>query len=219
MTRNKLLTIIGLSLFCAVVFLPPLIHGYVYPNIGDDTAGHLAIFDKMQGGTIRPQMLYLGYVIVGYPLVFVSSLVGADINILFLWFNFVALAGVGLTVYFVISGLVDRLTGWLALLIVLFSAQGILFQFYFGQLFNLINVGIILPLLLLLVVKYLEQGKWYQLILLSLFSGLFGSFHTSGVYLPVIVGFTLVGYVMYCLLRKKRDLAKSTDTISLVQDI
>ncbi len=204
MTKAKILTIIGLLLFCVVVFLPPIIHGYVYPNIGDDTSGQLAIFDSMQRGIIRPQLQYLGYAIVGYPLVFVSSLVGVEINILFLWFNYTVLALVGVTLYLVMSKIAGSLTGWLSLLIVLFCTQGLLFQFYFGQIFNLINVGLIFPLLLYSATRYLVDRKRKQLISTLLLVALFSSFHTSGIYLPIIVGTTLLGYMIYCKIHKQK---------------
>ena len=204
MNKSKLLTIVGLLLFCIVVFLPPLIHGYVYPNIGDDTAGHLAVFDSMQRGLVNPQVQYLGYVMVGYPLGFVSSLVGVDIDVLFLWFTYGVLALTGVVIYLVMSKLVGRLTGWLALLIVLFCTQGLLFQFYFGQIFNLINVGLIFPLLLYFTTKYLVDGKRSQLILVFLLVGLFSSFHTSGIYLPAISGVALLGYLIYCRMHKQK---------------
>lgn len=202
--KKGILTAIGLAVFGVVIVLPPLVHSYVYPNIGDDSAGYLAIFDSMQRGIIKPQVQYLAYWVIGYPLAFLGGVSGIDIDPLFLWFNYAALIGVGITLYFVVSRLVNRLAGWLAVALVLFCAQGVFFQFYYGQVFNLINIGIILPWLVFFAVKYfIEGGKWW-LGLAVLFVALYGSFHTSGIYLPVMAAFGLLCYAVYGFVCKRK---------------
>ncbi len=202
LNRQKLITIGALLLFSVVIFLPPILYGYVYPNVGDDATGHLAVFDSIQDGS-TPRFAYLAHVIIGYPLVWISNLFDISIDSVFLWFSFMALALVGITLYLVVSRLVNKQAGWLTLVLTLFGAQGILFQFYFGQIFNLINIGIILPWLLYFTVRYLEDKKISQLVLVIIFVGLFGSFHTSGIYLPFIAGFTTVVYVIYSRIKKQ----------------
>lgn len=202
LNRHGIITILGLLLFCVLIFLPPVIHGYVYPNIGDDSAVHLKALDLMRVGDMT-KVGYLGIMLVGFPLLWISNLTNIGIDSLYLWFNYVALSLVGITLYFVMSRLVNKQTGWLALVLTLFCTQGILFQFYFGQTFNLINVGIILPWLVFFTAKYLAGKKVYQLVLIVIFAGLFGTFHTSGVYLPFIAGLVVVVYVIYCRVKKR----------------
>jgi hypothetical protein len=204
MRKVRLLTALGLALFCVVIMLPPLIHGYVYPNVGDDTASHLRAFDMMKAGEPISSQFILSYKIVGTPIIWVSGLTGWSMDALFLWFNYAALALIGLTIYLVMSRLAGRRAGWLALVITLFCAQGILFQFYYGQIFNAINMGIILPLLLFFAVRYLREGRVYQFVFALLIGGLFGSFHTSGIYLPFIAGFATIVYLAWCLLKRRR---------------
>lgn len=205
MNRNKLLTIIGLLLFCIVVFLPPLMHGYVYPNIGDDTAVYVAKFNEMKEGGLQISVQYLAYVLVGYPIIFVSDILDTSIMTVFLWFNYLALALVGITIYFVISRLVGRITGWVALALTVFCAQGLMYLFYYGQIFNIINIGIFLPLVLYFTVKYVMERRLHQLALMLLFAGLFSTFHTSGIYLPVIAGFVTMVYVVYGWIKRQRS--------------
>lgn len=202
--KRWLVEIIGLALFGLIVFLPPIIHGYVYPNIGDDTAVNLGVIERIWAGELGLKTAYLAYMIVGYPLMFLSELLGKSLDVLYLWFSFGALAAVGITVYLVISRLVSRLAGWLALLLSVFSAQGLLYFFYYGQIFNIINIGIILPVLVYFAVRYVEQRKLFQLLILLFLVGLFGSFHTSGIYLPAIAGLATVVYVTYKRLKKQR---------------
>jgi len=202
--KVRILTIVGLAVYGVIILLPPIIHGYVYPNVGDDSGGYLAVFDAMQRGVIKPQVQYAGYILVGYPLVFLSNVTSVDIDVIFLWFNFAVLVVVGLVLYFVMTRLVNRLAGWLALLLVIFCSQGILLQFYYGQIFNIINVGIILPLLILATVRYLQNGKRIHLIYTVLLGLLFAGFHTSGIYLPVFAGVAIIIYVGYGIICKAK---------------
>lgn len=203
MVKSKITTIVGLLLFCVVVFLPPIIHGYAYPNIGDDSAMHLEAIDLLRVGDMT-KVGYLGIVLVGYPILWISSLTNIGIDPLFLWFSSLALVLVGITLYFVMRGLVNNQAGWLSLILVIFCAQGVLFQFYFGQIFNLINIAIILPWLIFFTVRYLTKGKVSQLVLTIFFAGLFGAFHSSGIYLPFFAGFVTVVYVIYSRVKKQR---------------
>jgi hypothetical protein len=204
MKKGRLLTALGLALFCIIIILPPLIHGYIYPNVGDDTASHLQVLDMMKRGDPISSQFAISYKVVGYPLFWIGDLTGWSMDALFLWFNYAALALIGLTIYLVMSRLAGRRAGWLSLVITLFCAQGILFQFYYGQIFNAINMGAILPLLLFFTVRYLREGRVYQFALALLIGVLFGSFHTSGIYLPFVAGFATAVYLAWCLLKRRR---------------
>jgi len=196
------LTIAGLLLFCVVIILPPLIHGYIYPNIGDDVSAHLQVFDKIQQGNPDKEMI-LSYRVVGYPIVWLSNLTNIDLDVLYLWFNYIVLILIGLTIFFVFWRLISLKAGWLALLVTLFCSQSVFFQFYYGQLYNAINLALIFPLLMFFSVRYLTQGKTYQLILAFVFGAIFGAFHASGIYLPVIAGGSLFVYIIYQFIKKK----------------
>lgn len=201
MNKSNWLTLLGLLLYCILIFLPLLVHGYVYPNIGDDSAVYLARIEGMANGTDTVQ--YTGYYIAGYPMVFLRDTLGWSLDIQFLWFNFIALAFIGIVIYLVFAKLANRLTGWLALLLVMFTAQGIMFLFYYGQIFNIINLGIIFPLLLLFTVRYLEGRKKRYLLLTLVFTILFSSFHANGIYLPAIAGLGTLVYLIYIKFNKK----------------
>lgn len=191
--KSKLLTALGLILFTVIIVLPPLIHGYIYPNLGDDSAEHIKVFELMRAG--QPyELRYLGYAIVGYPLVWINQLTHVSLPMLYLWFCYASLIGVGLSLYLVTSSIVNRVAGWLSLLIVLWCAQGIFFQFYFGQIFNLINMGIILPWLLYFAIKQEKQNGLYALFGLSF---LFGAFHSTGIYAPIVCVLGIIATVIY----------------------
>jgi len=200
----RLLNFIGLFIFTLVILLPPIIHGYVYPNIGDDSAVHLKWMDEMNTKGFSPiGNIYLGFAMVSYPILWLSRLTGASVDGIFLWFNYLALVGVGIALYFVLSKLVNRLAGWLGLVVVVFCAQSILFQFYYGVVFNMINVGVILPLLILFAVRYLVERRIYDLGFLLLLVMVYSSFHTSGIYLPAFALCVMTVYVVYSRIKKR----------------
>jgi DNA-directed RNA polymerase subunit M/transcription elongation factor TFIIS len=200
LSHKTLLTIIGLFLFSLIIILPPLIHGYVYPNIGDDTSVYLDRIELMGKGEVSVQ--YTGYMLIGYPMLFMEKLLHWSIDTQFLWINYLVLIIAGLVLFFVFSKLVNKIAGVISLLTVIFCSQGVMYLFYYGQIFNIINLTIVLPILLLFCVNYITQGKWYNLILTILLSVLFSSFHTNGIYLPALAGIGLVFYLIYCTVKK-----------------
>ena len=98
---RKLIITIGLLLFCAIILFPPIVHGYVYPNIGDDTAMHMGVFDKIEVGAPILILPYCAYYVVGYPLDIISRIFDVDKDTLFFWFNYLALIGVGVSLFFI----------------------------------------------------------------------------------------------------------------------
>lgn len=206
--RNKILTIVALVLFCSVVLLPPIIHGYVYPNIGDDTAAHMNVLDQVglfviDDGSPIEQIRYAGLYIVGYPLDLISYVFNVSKDTLFLWFNFLALMGVGIILFVIFRDLIGLPAGLLALLIPIFTSYSILSLFYSGVIFEIINIGIILPLACYCTIKWLMSKKKRFVISAVCLFLLFAVFHTTGVYLPfiAITGFAL--YVIYKVVKKQ----------------
>lgn len=205
---GKPLTVFLIVLFCALIMLPPIIHGYIYPTLGDDTADpHLATFDRIlenvRTGEPVGEVHYLAYPIVGYPMAYISEAFGVSIDDQFLWFNYIALVLVGLSCYFVVSRLVNRVAGLFALFLPVFCAQGLMFLFHCGTIFNIINIGVILPWVVYFAVKWLKDRRVYQLIFALVFAVLFSTFHTSGVYLVAAVVLALVVFVVYRIKKQK----------------
>ncbi|KKN79336.1 hypothetical protein LCGC14_0341180 [marine sediment metagenome] len=205
--KNRILIILGLVVFSAVILLPPIIHGYVYPNIGDDTAAHMNLMDYI--GIFAPediigeQIRYGALYIIGYPLDFLSHIFNVDNDMLFLWFNFIALLGMGLTLFFIFKSLIGLYAGLLALVIPIFTSYSILQLFYSGVIFEIINLGIILPLAVYCTIKWLITKKKrfaFGAIGLSL---LFAVFHSTGVYLPFMAIAGIFAFIVYKLVNKQ----------------
>jgi len=195
-TKSKWLVSVCLAIYTAIVMLPPFVYKYIYPVSGDDAATHM---NFIKHSNILHQ-LYFGYVI-GYPMKWVASLV--RINTSFFWFNFVVLLGVGYSIYFVLSKLVNWKAGLFGLALILI-ANGIWTEFYYGEIFNVLNMGILLPFLIYFAVRWIEQRKPYQLVLMFIFGVSFALCHTSGVYLFPTVLTLLISYIGYSIFKKQK---------------
>ena len=198
-SRKKIIALALMAVYALIVFVPPIYHSYVYPNGGDDTALHLTI---IKSGDLLKQ-IYAGYIFVGYPLRCIHALTGISINSLFFWFNYLVLFMVGVTNYLVATKLAGYKAGLLALFVPTLLTQGIMYQFDFGQIFNIINMGIIFPTIIYFAVKWYAERKRYQLAALIGLDLLMSVFHSTGIYLaPLVLG--LVGiYLVYAWVSHK----------------
>lgn len=150
-----------LILYALIILLPPIVYHYTYPNGGIDTINHLQVFDQMKQGQ-PPARLYWGRYIVGYPIIWLSNITGISIDTIFLWFNFSILIGIGITVYLVINKFAGWWAGLLAVPAVVFS-QSMLNMFNDGTIFELIILGIALPIFLYIMWKAVTTQKLYWL--------------------------------------------------------
>lgn len=208
MSRSRKIEIISLFLFALTIILPPIIHGYIYPTMGDDSGMHMEI---LKNSNLWNQ-LYFGYIIIGYPLKWFYDFTLINYNDLFLWFNFLVLIGVGATFYSVLSRLVNYKAGLFSLVIPFFISLGIWWEFEYGMIFNLINIGIILPLILYMGIRWITQRKRHHLIGLVLFCILFSLFHSTGIYLAP----TLILLLIFALAFKRQYVTIPVIVVSIL---
>ncbi len=201
--KRGVFVVLGLLAFCGIILTPPVVHGYVYPNIGDDTANHMDILDTVKIGSPVPKLSIVSYYIVGYPLDAVSRIFNIDNDILFVWFNFLAIIGVGVSLFFIFSRLISLMAGLLTLLLPIFTSFAFLLLFYSGVIFHIINVGIILPFAVYFAIRWLMTEKKVYFVSLVCLLALFAVFHTSGVYLPFLLLGAVGIFVVYKIARKQ----------------
>ena len=204
---KKLYLAIILIVFAAIIFIPPIVKDYSYPTLGQDTAWHLIVFDGIKIGQPIPsyieysgQVRYFSYYIIGYPLDILHNTSGLSKDVLFLWFNYVTLFAMGLSLFFIFSKLFNIYVGMIALVIPIFTSYSTLLLYYSGAIFNVISIGILLPFICYFVVKSLTTGEkryWVGSIIAGL---IFAVFHSTGIYLPF---FVIAGVIAYILYRKK----------------
>ncbi len=179
MLERKRNVFIILGVLCLLIFLPPLIHGYIYPTGGDASAEHLKVIEQITlTHPIPDQYLYTGQWIIGYPLVVLKTLFHIPLTVSFLWFNYIALVGVVLSFYFVFSRMFNKLAGVMSA-IGIFALQPFVLLFLSGAIFDIIAIGIIFTWVLYFFVKALARRSWKMgIISVSLFF-LFFNFHFS----------------------------------------
>lgn len=177
MVKKKYIILAVLLVYTVIIFLPPLMHSYVYPNNGDDTAFHLIYFDTIASGE-KAMAMYLGRDMVGFPLVWINQWTGVSIDALFLWFNFVCLWLIGIAVFVLISRCIDWKAGLLAIPIVVFCTPATLGLFDTGAIFDLATVAVIVPLLLWCGVRLVVSRKLYWAIPTAVLGFLSVALHT-----------------------------------------
>lgn len=178
--RKTIIAVVFLA-FALFILLPPILHGYVYPNNGDDAGHQVSAIIDIKDGKISStgSILYAGQYVVGYPMIWVNELTGLPIIVQFTWFSYFVLIAVGVSVWALVR-LLDWRIGLFAVFIVGLCAP-LLNIYDTGAIFDLITVGIIYPLLVLSIATYDNRKKWRiapVIILLVLAIGL----HSIGVF-------------------------------------
>lgn len=130
--KRLLLIILLLSV---IAVLPSIIHHYIYPTAGDDTAYHLIYFQNME----HQKPLYPAQWITGKLMNVFPDMIEA-----FSFFHYIALVMMIVTIGLSVGLAVNWYAGIIALFITLGLSQ--LFNlFYYGQIFDLIGIAILLP--------------------------------------------------------------------------
>jgi len=175
---RKRIVSITLVIFILLIISPPIIYGYVYPNNGDDSAFHLNRIEQL-GDEVS--YMYYGSIIFGYPVNLVSNVSGMSIDTVFLWFNVIALIVAGLSVYLLMSYVFDWQVGLLSIGLMIFCIPATLGLYDTGAIYDFITVGIVLPLMLFSLAKYIATKKWQWLIGIFIFVGLGITVHSIGI--------------------------------------
>ncbi len=182
--------IIILAILSIIIILPPIMYHQVYPTAGDDTASHLRYFKNIDSHA----SLYWGRYIVGKMI----NALPFDPNISFLWFNYISSAVMLCVIGICVSLAVSPFAGSLASMLVfgLSSATGL---FYCGTIFDLIGIGILLPISLLCLHNRKKGIGWIIGAIISLAS--FTFFHANGKYilllLPIVVVYEIVRWYFF----------------------
>jgi hypothetical protein len=191
--RRKIIISVCLISYVLFITLPAVLHRYIYPNSGDDSATILNMFrfDNLM------QLNHYGYAIIGYPLNWLASVTSIPLASLYLWFSYIALVGVGLSLFFILTKLVNYKAGLLALVIPTLLSRGFITLFDYGMIFNIISSGILLPFLIYFSIKYVITNRKVYLISSISLTFIYSIFHTMGIYLAPICLVMLMFYIIY----------------------
>lgn len=194
-------SIVVLTIFALVLVAPLAIQGFDYVSMGTDSESHLETFNNFEIGK-APRMVYLGQVIVGFPLKLLEGIINIEHS--FLLFQFLALVSAMAVLFFVVTKLVNKEAGLLVIPIAFFCTQGMLTLFSFGIIFNIINMYIILPLAFLFAIRWWLNRKGYQAVLAVCLFLLFSTFHSTALYLPYAIGLLITVFIAYKLIKKDK---------------
>lgn len=188
----KYLLIIVLVVLTILVIIPPLHYGYIYPTAGDDTASHLRYFQDIEG---QPS-LYSGRYVIGK----IMNALPFDINISFLWYHYFVLAltlwCVGLSV-----GLSINYTAGILASLGVVCINGLLELFHWGQIFDIVGIGVLLPIALLCL-HNMNKGLWWKIgAILSLI--LFSFWHINGKYIFALLPLVFTYEVFLFIVRQR----------------
>ncbi len=199
----------GLSLLTVlsmIAVIPILLHQnlFLIRSGSTDAIAHIAVISKIGWGNLLPEMNYIGQMIVGYPMAVIHSLFNIDYDTLFVWLCCFVLVGTMVSLYFLMTKMVNRVAGFWIVLFVPFSVAGFMNLWIVFGVFNIVNMLIILPWAVLMMADWLVNRKRKSMIISLVLFVLFSLFHTTALYLsPAILVFYLV-YVAYGLIRKQR---------------
>lgn len=174
-----ILTLVGLSI---LIVMPPIVHGYIYPSWGGDSAEHLIYFHNMD--TSSP--LYYGQYVIGKVL----NALPVDINVSFLWFNYIAFIMMIWAVGISTSLAVNHLAGILASILASFGCLQTVGLFVGGTIFDLIGIGLLLPIVLLCLHNRKRGIGWKFASFITLVA--FAFCHTNGKYIFVLIPIVVV---------------------------
>jgi len=182
--NKKYIIAIILLVYTLIIFLPPIVHGYVYPNNGDDAAFHLIYFDRMPA---NDNMLsnYMGQDMIGEMLLAINEITRFSMDTMYLWFNFIVLWLVGISCFALVAMGIGWKAGLATIPVVMFMTPSTLNLFDTGAIFDLATVGVIAPLFLLSVVMYVRSRNWVwgvPALLLLVFSVVFHSMVISAIW-------------------------------------
>jgi hypothetical protein len=120
----------------------------------------------------------------------------------YLVFNFVALGGACLSLYYVARKLINKYAGYFIIPIAVLSVTGILSLFKYGVIFNIINMYVVFPFAVYFIIKWLQGHNWYLLPGMFLVA-LFSASHFTALYLSYATALSMMLATVYLVINKK----------------
>lgn len=146
-----------------IIMVQPIVHPNLYIVINNDTANHLAVFKSLQQGN-PTHFLYLGQQVTAYSLVWLSNLTHIGLDVLFMWFNYTMLLISGVVVGLLVTMVSkSKISGILSGVLIIFGVPSTLHLFYSGTIFDIIEILILVPIILMLIYQVVRRKKLYYL--------------------------------------------------------
>ena len=197
---------LGLAILGLVIYAIPWItrnHIYQITMTASDAQAHSNVIDAFTNGTGTP-ILYPAQAVFGFILGSINKIFHAPPIAVFVVFSYVALVGVGFTIYYVVSRLTrTSVSGFLAVLVTILCTTSILVFFLYGTIYNLIDMYIVLPFAVFCLVKWLANKRVVYLVGGLLIVALFSSLHLVSIYIPYTVATIVAGLIVYSIVTRR----------------
>ncbi len=145
---------------------------------------------------------YFGRTIMAYTVGKTSLVTNISCETLQKWINYIVLFLACITIYFITSRIFNRVAGFVSSITAFFCVHSMLILFSSGDIWNIVEIGIILIPLLYFMTEWFVNKKKAHLVLMLAFAAIFSSIHPLALILPYILGFIFGCYGIYCLVKK-----------------
>lgn len=224
--RWEILVLLIVSL---ILILPPIINQYPYPNNSDDTPKYLQIINNVVSGDLHDKdtYRYIGYNlsrnIESYRYA-APAVIGLVVKVLhtdpywsFYIYHYLALVLIALSVLLFYKKVFNKMTGCIGLILVMFCTPSILWFFYNGEIFNLMNLLVFGLMGSLALIYWLRTKRLYYAFVSIILFAISVLFHSvTGLEIVACVGFFLLAYLVYKLLKREWKEVKSAGIYTLV---
>lgn len=183
-------------LLAAVAFIPLVTKNHIYTGIV--TRSDYGSFIPKINAYVSGQPVdarYPAEVIIGRSIAFASEVTKLDVATLYSTFVFLSLIITGFVVY-LFGSLFGKRTAWIMVFIALLSTTSVLSLFSYGVIANIINMYVLLLLSAYFLVRWLDGGKLYLILLSGTAFSMFSLFHFSSLYFPYMGATMLVALLI-----------------------
>lgn len=215
--RQKYLVIAFLIAVSLLFILPPIVYQYEFPTTGDDTYDHLEQMDRIesyyqqhQGEMQEVKTRYAGENFTWLLWKIASGMTGIGLDDFFVWFNWLALVVIALSLFWFGYRLFNWQAGVCIVMLAMFSARAMSDYFYNGTIYNIINFYVfILQGVLCLCLWQREKRRFWMWVSLLLFC-IAGIYHSSsGMIMIAGIGVYLgSSFLWYCWKRDKGNIVR-----------
>ncbi len=147
--------------------------------------------------------VYPAQIWFGYILGWIDKVIHVAPIVLFSVFALMCLVGTGFAIYYVVSRLVDKTTGIIAVIVGIGTTNTIFFLFRYGVEYSLLDMYIVLPLAIFCLIKWLTTKKWWYIVVGLILMALFSSLHLVTMYMPYMMAFIFILLASYWIIKRK----------------
>jgi len=197
-----ILVIFGLLLILPI-FIADNIYPFSYPINDFQNDVNRAELTKTGGNVHDISNQYFGRTAMAYVVGGISNVTGVDTKTVQTYANYTLLFVTCIAIYFVISKLFNIMSGVIASILIFFCTHSMLTLFSAGDIWNIIEIGIVLVPALYFLARWLSCKRKFYLIMSLVLFAIFSSIHPLALTLPYIMIVSFGCYIVYKLIKRE----------------